>query len=60
MRTAATHPAAGKAAGESRGLASPPWRRADRTCDLAAARCLAGHVVLFTAWTTWVSFTARR
>src|SRR3977135_1400339 len=59
MRTAATHPAARRAAGRERG----GWRRrvGDALTGLAIWLPLAasaGHVVLFTAWTTWVSFTA--
>ena len=59
MRTAATHPAAGKAAGREQGV----WRRrfGDALTGLAIWLPLiasAGHVVVFTAWTTWVSFTA--
>jgi glucose/mannose transport system permease protein len=59
MRTAATHPAARKAAGGEQGV----WRRrfGDALTGLAIWVPLvasAGHVVLFTAWTTWVSFTA--
>ena len=59
MGTAATHPAAGKAAGREQGV----WRRrlGDALTGLAIWVPLvasAGHVVVFTAWTTWVSFTA--
>jgi glucose/mannose transport system permease protein len=59
MGTAATHPAAGKAAGREQGV----WRRrfGDALTGLAIWLPLiasAGHVVVFTAWTTWVSFTA--
>jgi glucose/mannose transport system permease protein len=59
MRTAATHPAVGKAAGREQGV----WRRrfGDALTGLAIWVPLvasAGHVVVFTAWTTWVSFTA--
>ena len=59
MGTAATHPAAGKAAGREQG----GWRRrfGDALTGLAIWLPLiasAGHVVVFTAWTTWVSFTA--
>jgi len=59
MRTATTHPAAGKAAGREQGV----WRRrfGDALTGLAIWVPLvasAGHVVVFTAWTTWVSFTA--
>jgi len=59
MGTAATHPAARKAAGREQGV----WRRrfGDALTGLAIWLPLiasAGHVVVFTAWTTWVSFTA--
>jgi len=59
MRVAATTPAAGKAAGGPQGV----WRRrfGDALTGLAIWLPLAasaGHVVVFTAWTTWVSFTA--
>jgi len=59
MGTAATHPAAGRAAGREQGV----WRRrfGDALTGLAIWLPLiasAGHVVVFTAWTTWVSFTA--
>jgi glucose/mannose transport system permease protein len=59
MQTAATHPVARKAAGRGQGV----WRRrlGDALTGLAIWLPLvasAGHVVLFTAWTTWVSFTA--
>ena len=59
MGTAATHPAAGRAAGGAQGV----WRRrfGDALTGLAIWLPLiasAGHVVVFTAWTTWVSFTA--
>src|SRR6266702_1055079 len=59
MRTAATHPAAGKAAGREQGV----WRRRFGSALTGLAIWLplaasAGHVVVFTAWTTWVSFTA--
>jgi glucose/mannose transport system permease protein len=59
MGTAATHPTAGKAAGREQGV----WRRrfGDALTGLAIWLPLiasAGHVVVFTAWTTWVSFTA--
>jgi glucose/mannose transport system permease protein len=59
MGTAATHPAAGKAAGREQGV----WRRRFGDALTALAIWLpliasAGHVVVFTAWTTWVSFTA--
>jgi glucose/mannose transport system permease protein len=59
MGTAATHPAASKAAGREQGV----WRRrfGDALTGLAIWLPLiasAGHVVVFTAWTTWVSFTA--
>ena len=59
MPAAATNPAASKAAGREQGV----WRRrfGDALTGLAIWVPLvasAGHVVLFTAWTTWVSFTA--
>ena len=59
MGTAATHPAAGKAAGREQGV----WRRRFGSALAGLAIWLpliasAGHVVVFTAWTTWVSFTA--
>src|SRR3954463_258173 len=59
MRVAATNLAAGKAAGGAQGV----WRRrfGDALTGLAIWLPLAasaGHVVVFTAWTTWVSFTA--
>jgi glucose/mannose transport system permease protein len=59
MPAAATNPAASKAAGREQGV----WRRrfGDALTGLAIWVPLiasAGHVVVFTAWTTWVSFTA--
>src|SRR5882724_8795773 len=59
MPVAATHPAAGKAAGREQGV----WRRRFGGALTGLAIWLpltasAGHVVVFTAWTTWVSFTA--
>ena len=59
MRTGATHPAPKMAAGRAQGV----WRRrfGDALTELAIWLPLvisAGHVVVFTAWTTWVSFTA--
>jgi glucose/mannose transport system permease protein len=59
MRTGATHPAPKKAAGRAQGV----WRRrfGGALTELAIWLPLvisAGHVVVFTAWTTWVSFTA--
>jgi glucose/mannose transport system permease protein len=59
MGTSATNPAARRAAGREQGV----WRRrfGDALTGLAIWVPLvasAGHVVVFTAWTTWVSFTA--
>ena len=59
MPAAATNPAAVRAAGREQGV----WRRrfGDALTGLAIWVPLvasAGHVVVFTAWTTWVSFTA--
>jgi len=59
MPVAATNPAARRAAGREQGV----WRRrfGDALTGLAIWVPLvasAGHVVVFTAWTTWVSFTA--
>ena len=59
MPVAATSPAARRAAGREQGV----WRRrfGDALTGLAIWVPLvasAGHVVVFTAWTTWVSFTA--
>src|SRR3984893_10192074 len=59
MRTRLTHPAARQATGREQG----GWRRrcGGVLTELAIWLPLsiaAGHVVLFTAWTTWVSFTA--
>ncbi len=59
MPVAATNPAARRAAGREQGV----WRRrfGDALTGLAIWLPLvasAGHVVVFTAWTTWVSFTA--
>src|SRR4029078_12415700 len=59
MGTPATRPTAGKAAGREQGV----WRRrfGDALTGLAIWLPLiasAGHVVVFTAWTTWVSVTA--
>ena len=59
MPVATTNPAARRAAGREQGV----WRRrfGDALTGLAIWVPLvasAGHVVVFTAWTTWVSFTA--
>jgi glucose/mannose transport system permease protein len=59
MRTGATHPAGKQHAGREQGV----WRRCfgGVLTELAIWLPLsiaAGHVVLFTAWTTWMSFTA--
>jgi len=59
MPVAATNPAARRAAGREQGV----WRRrfGDALTGLAIWVPLvasAGHVVVFTGWTTWVSFTA--
>src|SRR5713226_8211976 len=59
MRTGLTLPAAKQDAGREQGV----WRRrfGGVLTELAIWLPLsiaAGHVVLFTAWTTWVSFTA--
>src|ERR1700675_464598 len=59
MRTRLTHPAARQATGREQCV----WRRRFGSILTELAIWLplsiaAGHVVLFTAWTTWVSFTA--
>ena len=59
MPVATTNPAARRAVGREQGV----WRRrfGDALTGLAIWVPLvasAGHVVVFTAWTTWVSFTA--
>src|SRR3984893_18745108 len=59
MPAAATNPAAGKVTGREQGV----WRGrfGGALSELAIWLPLAasaGHVVVFTAWTTWVSFTA--